>query len=409
MQLARIESISQLREQASRWDDLWWRSGSSLPTARAEMLAQWVEHFAPGERFLALVVDDGGRWVGALPLVGGKLGGALPVGKSPSNCWAESGGLHVDAKSDLGRIAQTLAAGISQAPWPVLSLSGADRADTSWLALFAALDQRGLPIAARPEFHLGLIDLVGDWDACQAAWSSNHRTAVKKSLRKLAERGEVRLRQYRDLEPERLAELLRCCFEIEDKSWKGAEGTSIQSTPGMFEFFHRQAQGLAGWGQLEVLTLEVAGQPIAFEYCYVAKGVTYSHKIGYDPAFRQFGPGRLLRYLQLEQYYAEGDRRLFDTMGILCESKAKWCTRSRLIERYLVGTGGLTGSAALWAYRRLWPVARRVLRRDNEFAPPPKLGAARLLDAMGSESVKAAIKGLESPVVGSASSLSVLA
>ena len=64
-----LTSVEQLRAAAADWDDLWWRSETALPTARAETLAQWVEQFRPHAKFHVLIVADGPRWVAALPLV----------------------------------------------------------------------------------------------------------------------------------------------------------------------------------------------------------------------------------------------------------------------------------------------------------------------------------------------------
>ena len=48
-----LTSVADLRAEAAAWDDLWQRSDVSLPLVRAELLAQWVEHFAPRADFHA--------------------------------------------------------------------------------------------------------------------------------------------------------------------------------------------------------------------------------------------------------------------------------------------------------------------------------------------------------------------
>jgi hypothetical protein len=40
-----LVSLDALAAQAGAWDDLWLRSEVTLPSLRAAMLAQWVEHF----------------------------------------------------------------------------------------------------------------------------------------------------------------------------------------------------------------------------------------------------------------------------------------------------------------------------------------------------------------------------
>ena len=47
LRLMHLRSVEELRGAAADWDDLWWRSEAALPTARAELLAQWVEQFKP--------------------------------------------------------------------------------------------------------------------------------------------------------------------------------------------------------------------------------------------------------------------------------------------------------------------------------------------------------------------------
>ncbi len=64
-----LRSLEELRAAASDWDDLWRRSEVTFPTMRAELLAQWIEHFAADAEFHAIAVQQGGHWVAALPIV----------------------------------------------------------------------------------------------------------------------------------------------------------------------------------------------------------------------------------------------------------------------------------------------------------------------------------------------------
>ena len=80
-----LASIDDLRGAARAWDDLWWRSELTMPTIRAELIAQWVERFAPRAEFRALAVEVDGQWVAALPLVPHKLGRFVGAGVMPGN------------------------------------------------------------------------------------------------------------------------------------------------------------------------------------------------------------------------------------------------------------------------------------------------------------------------------------
>lgn len=382
MRLRLIDSLGELRRAATAWDELWWRSDSAMPTHRAELLAQWLEHFAAGRRFAALTVEDGGQLVAALPLVERRWAGIVNAGQLASNCWSESGALLFDRQADGPAAMGRMIEGLRRLRWPILLLDGVPLESPPWSTLTGALQEHRLQAAMRPQFHVGLIDITRDWDAYVAALSRNHRGAIKNTLRRLQKQGDVQLLQLRDATSDQIGPYLHRAFEIEDRSWKGREGTSVLRRPGMFDFFWRQAQQLAEWGQLELLFLKLDDAAIAFEYCYTAKGVTASHKIGYDETFRRYGPGRLLRYLQLQRYFADPQRHLLDTMGVLCESKAKWCTRSQPASRLICSTGGTLGRQLVATYENLWPRLRTVLRREEALnGQPPKLGAAQLRPA----------------------------
>jgi CelD/BcsL family acetyltransferase involved in cellulose biosynthesis len=381
MKLIRIESIADLRQRAAAWDDLWWRSDSHLPSQRAELAAQWLEHFAPQRRFVALAVEDGGQLVAALPLIDSRWAKLLRVGEPSNNCWSNSGELLLDRQADGPAAIEALVRGLRQLPWPLVICEGVNLDLPDWKLLRAALDKARLPAAEQLKYVAGLIDITHDWPGYVAAWSSNHRRAMKKLTRLAEERGQLQLEHYSELTGDEAARRLACAFEIEDKSWKGAAGTSVLRTPKMLEFFVRQAQQLAEWGQAELYILTHAGRAIAFDFCYVAKGVTSSHKIGYDESFRELGPSQLLRCLQLEGFHRQSERTVVDTLGVLDEAKAKWCTRSYRVSRLMFSTGGWIGDAAVAFYARLWPRVRRMLGRHEAPLAEWTPGATRCLEA----------------------------
>jgi CelD/BcsL family acetyltransferase involved in cellulose biosynthesis len=361
MKLVHYHSPSELRRDAERWDDLWRRSDATLPVLKAELLAQWVEHFAPRRRFWAAAVESEGRLLAALPIVGA---GPL-LGVVPGNCWSAAGDLLVDAAADHAAVLQTLAGGLAKTRWPVIMADGVRAESRRWRSLRAALAGRGLRSTARKQFYVGQIDVSGGWDAYEASWSGNHRRAMRKSLRKLRESGEVVLRRHIDLSPDQASDALSTLCALEDRSWKGGQGTSILRTPGMFAYFDRQTRRLAETGELEMLFVEVAGRPVAADYGYFGKGVFHSHKIAFDPEFRHAGPGQLLCYLQLQLYFSHSSYHTIDTLGILSEANAKWATRAYAVSRVVMSTNRGAGNAAVLGYERVWPSLKKLLKRSD--------------------------------------------
>jgi hypothetical protein len=143
--LVEIDSVAGLRAAAPAWDDLWWRSDVTKPSCRAELVARWVEHFAPRAEFRALLVEDQGQWIAALPLVGRRVARLVKAGGMPSNEWTFSGELLVDPAAEVEPLLDLLAAAIRPLPWALLWLDEAVLDAPRWTALQAALARAGVP------------------------------------------------------------------------------------------------------------------------------------------------------------------------------------------------------------------------------------------------------------------------
>lgn len=352
--LLHLNSLAELRSQATAWDDLWWRSEVTLPTARAELLALWVERFAPHAAFHALVVEDQGRWLAALPLVRKKIAGVFEVDALPAGVWSPGGELLWDATNGADeQVATTLVEAIRQLPCQLLWFEDIAAQQIGWRALMASVAKAGMSWDCRPHGRVPRIEIEHEWETYRSNWSRKHRQHMSACLRRLAARGEVRLRLLSRLRPGAIEPWLRRGFLVEDRSWKGPGGTSVLRTPGMFDFFLLQARQAAQWGQLELALLECGGRFVAFAYGLAAKGVFHSSKVGYDPAYGDCSPGQLLRYHLLERFHADFDRRAVDFLGILTAAHAAWRPEVYTVSRLILAPRGCLGRAALGLYRHL--------------------------------------------------------
>jgi len=354
-QVIHIASIAELRRQAVRWDDLWRRSNVALPTLRAEMIALWMEHFAPGAPFHAVAVEDAGRWVAALPLVGRPAAG-FPAGWTVGNPWSTAADLLWDSSS-LGDV-ETGAALVEAAgrlPWPLLWLEGIPLESPQWQALRAALRRAGTPTACRFAWNAGRIELDGDWPAQQRRWSRAHRRKMHSRMERLAARGDVTLDFLDRLPPQETSAPLHEAMRVEDAGWKGAGGTSILHAPEIHHFFLCHARLLALWNQLALAILRCGGRAIAFSYGMAAKGVFHSLKVGYDPEFAAYSPGQLLRCRLIERLCGDPAWRGLDFVGPMSEAQAHWRPRAYPVGRLMVAPRGWIPRLTLWAYRRWRP------------------------------------------------------
>ena len=350
-QLRYLCSLDELRCESLAWDDLWYRSGTSAPVARAELIAQWIETFSPGVDLQALVVESEGQLVAALPLVGGSKAKLLRVGMLPRNDWSRCGDLLWDSSAGPEPL-DLILRGLRRMPWSVMWLDRVAFDEPHWQEFLKALGRARLPWNLHTQARFGVVDCRADWTDLQAAWSKKHRHNMRGARRKAESEGELKLQVRQDFcSPEEVADLVRRGFEIEDRSWKGTiAGSSVLKSAGMLDFLTRQAQQLAQWGQLQLVFLELSGRPMAFEFGWCAKGVYFTPKIGYDETFSRFSPSQLLRYELFERFHEEQAVQFVDFAGEQTDATAKWCTGDYPVGRLVFGCGSLFSRAIMNGY-----------------------------------------------------------
>jgi len=379
MKLMVLDDVEQLRTRAAPWDDLWWRSEAALPTARAALVAAWIEQFSPRAQFRAIVVEHEGRLVAALPLVGESVAHVCHVGALPNNDWTVSGELLLDPAADREPLISLLIQGLEKLPWPLLRLRlmRADRA--GWQLLTAACRRAGHRSTAHVQHPVGTIQLPNDFAAYEQSWSGNHRRHMGKAQRRLARAGGAELQVYRSLRCDDVEPLLTAGLKLEDRGWKGREGTSVLATPGMFEFFLRQAQQLAEWGQLQLTFLVHGGRPIAFEYGWRAKGTYGTPKVAFDEEFAEYTPSQALRYRLYQRMAGEAAPPTVDFMGPLADATAKWITGRYSVSATTIALSPVLGRTMLGAMRLARAAHQRLRPRPAPIISSPASGS-RLSD-----------------------------
>jgi len=370
LRLVCLENTAELLADAARWDRLWYESTTTIPTARAAAVAQWCRQFAPQAQVRFIAVAQADRYLAALPLVEQRLAGLLRVGGLPTNPWLTCGDLIAAAPVDSPETTaalDVLAAALDRwVPWSLLWLNEASLGQPHWQALIAALNRRGTAHDVRLWADVGKLTLGDDWAAYRASWSRRHRQRWMRQRRRLEALGPLRLRRVRPRTPEELEAALREAFAIEHRSWKGRDGTSVLSTPGMFGYFLAQAKPPAVEGRVELAFLDVANQPAAFILGLHGKGVFHSCKIAYEPQWAEYSPGQVLRGLLLEDLFAqrtdrcENDREhiaAIDFQGALTSAHRAWRPDCYAVGRLAIGLGP-TGRTLLMLLRALRPVIR---------------------------------------------------
>ncbi len=361
MKVRLLRSLTELRDHAERWNDLWKRSTVAIPIARAEHIDLWLRHFAPAARFTALVVESKGSFLAALPLIAARRGRLIRTSELPSNAWGHCGQLLLDADCDRSAVLSILLDSCRMLRTDLVWLDEI-RLDTSpWVELIHVLRERNVPFH-RHERYLSAIATVDQPLAIlQERWKQLKR--LKRSHRALLKAGEVDFVALTT--PEEIGKSLEICFEIENRSWKGQSnsGGSILKR-GTGEFFRAQSRLLAETGMASLFGLLIDGRWIAFNYCFRAKGVLFSMKIGYDPTFGAFSPGQNLKRYILSAASQDEDLSKFDFVGEVRQHHLCWDPVTTPVGQLIIPNSGLSGRSLFLLYDTLMPWVRR-LRADG--------------------------------------------
>lgn len=372
-----LNSVSELESVSEAWDDLWSRSDVVLPTAKAEPLSICMKHFSASQTFRAVVVEHDQRFLAAFPLVGHRIAPSVEVGRLTHSDWSTGGDLMIDPSVDPAAVARQLGLGLRELPWPLLWMTACRRDLPAWRLLLNEWSVSAPSVVSHERFDVGVVDVPDDFAQFESSWSRNHRRHMRKANRKLDAGGDWELTVSSDLAADEVEPMLRMGFEMEHNGWKGQAGSSVVATPGMFEFYLKQARSFAALGHLQMVFLLFQGKPIAFEYGWIAKGRYFTPKVAYAEKFAQYTPGQLLRYKYLQRMSQERPGETIDFLGPLSEATLKWSTETYQVDTVLVALRPIVGRALVSAYqalrraRRLSPALPVADAGDLELASVP--------------------------------------
>jgi CelD/BcsL family acetyltransferase involved in cellulose biosynthesis len=366
-----FRSAAELCSWAPAWDDLWRRSEVATPRARAPIVAEWLDKFAGRRRIRILAVELNGRLVAALPLVSKRIAGVVQVLTLPVNDWAMCGELLLDQDADPASVLAPLVSWLTQPGTPILWLDYLPLQTQRWQAFLAASQRAGLCQAMRQQFDVGVVDIERTWSAYAAEYPKRGRRNRQRQAKALEQAGGAELHLLNAIAPGDAPALVRRGFEVERRSWKGSEQSSVLQHPAALSYYSAEARQLAEWGLLELSFLEHQDRPIAFQYGFQAKGTYFIPKVGYDQEFAKFAPGVQLMQQILRRQHEETSCHRVDFNGPLSDWTRDFATETYPLSRFVGARNCLSHHLVMQAYDRLLPKFRRALSSRNTAASPP--------------------------------------
>lgn len=304
-----VEVRDRIEPLATEWESLA-RSTKVSPFLWPGWIEAWWSAFG-SEELSILTAREGGRVTGVLPLARSR--GAL---SSTTNSYTPLFGVLAADEATAGRLLHAL---FSQNPRRV-ELSHFSDADAGPSLLREAADAAGYRTFSE-SLTAPYLTIEGDWEAYVKGLRRQFRGDTRRRKRRLEEKGELALEVSDGAKG--LDEALAEGFRIEGAGWKGKYHTSIDSHSSTRRFYTDIARWAAERDMLRLALLRLDGEAIAFDYCLEHNKIHYLLKTGYDPAYQEFSPGRVMRYMMLERAFSEG-LETYDFLGTPDAWKMEW-------------------------------------------------------------------------------------
>jgi CelD/BcsL family acetyltransferase involved in cellulose biosynthesis len=324
---------------SAEWDALADRAGAD-PFVRPGWIDAWRVAFG-GRALEPLLIHRDGRLAGVLPVLGRR------VRRSPTN---EHTPAFAPLAEDAGALSALAAALFAQRP-AVVSVAFLDRTGAAFAALRVAAAATGYAVAVRP-IHRSPVLILDDVAAWEAARPRRLLGDLRRRRRRLEERGEVTFTVAR--QPSALIDLLA----LEQRGWKGTQGTAIAADGRLRSFYTQVAAWAASRGTLRIAALRLDGRPLAAMLALEDDGALHLLKAGYDPAFARCSPGQLLLQETLQRAFAARLERV-ELHGADEPYKRAWTSAVRervALEAFAPTAAGRLARAAMFGGR---PLARR--------------------------------------------------
>jgi CelD/BcsL family acetyltransferase involved in cellulose biosynthesis len=201
-------------------------------------------------------------------------------------------------------------------------------------ALLSAVARLGLAHRELRRWRTPWIELPGDpAAAAESVGTTRLRANVRRAERQLLKLGTL------DMElaerPDQVEPFLAVMNDVESRSWKLAAGTAMVGVEQQQRMYRAVMSGLAPNGRWLGAALRLNGTPIAFICGFAQAGVFVDEKESYDDAFKDQGPGNVLKLRFLPELVRRGIR-VHDYGGEEDAHKARWTERRYERRQWLV-------------------------------------------------------------------------
>jgi CelD/BcsL family acetyltransferase involved in cellulose biosynthesis len=351
MCVALVDSESRFTELRSAWDLLLQSSEAASPFLTWEWLHPWWRHLSGPSRLRMLTADAGNRLIAVAPF-------RLTTGVARMRCLdllgtGEAGADYLDVITRSGFedegldaierfvVAQNMALRLTHLSSSAAAVSLANR-----------LERRRWIQVTTPGGICPYIPLAGHtWDSYLATLGASHRANVRRRLRALEQKFDVRFEQVSADHDRR--EALERLTQYHERRF--AERGSAFRTASMRAFHDDATRHFLDRGWLRMFVLRVNDAPAAVMYGFLYNRTFYFYQHGFDDSYQQHSIGLVLMALSIRTAIEEGAAE-FDMLWGTEPYKFLWASHVRELRNlhlFPPHLGGQLHRSLFYARRRL--------------------------------------------------------
>lgn len=149
------------------------------------------------------------------------------------------------------------------------------------------------------------INLSGHcWESYLSTLGKSHRENLRRRLKELPKRFDVRLEEVRTEEQRRQA--MPVLLALHCMRWRGRGGSKALHTPPLVSFHEELSRSALQRGWLRLYVLQLDGKPAAAIYGFRYNDIFYFYQAGFDPGFARYSVGLVTLGLTIKNAIEEG-------------------------------------------------------------------------------------------------------
>ncbi len=163
--------------------------------------------------------------------------------------------------------------------------------------------ERGLEFQVVAEDVCPVVELPGDWDTYLMSLRKKDRHELKRKVRKLEGRDDVRWHLVPPDDPDRMRQEMKVFLELHRSS--GVDKAHFMDDK-MAAYFLDMAEDMAGTGWLDLAVLAVDGEPASAYLSYIYGERLYLYNSGYSQRFAAYSAGVALLAYRIHKAILQG-------------------------------------------------------------------------------------------------------